>query len=235
MAVKPSPCGMRTSSNTSSGLRSLMKRRASMPVPASATSVICGSRSSSERSWRRASGSSSAMTVRIGSDIDRFLAWDAQAHRGVAASHEQFEREALIAVKVNQSAARHIEPDAEARHPRLAAFAETAHADREIQPFRRRIRLDRDGAAAAGFHAVTNGIFDEWLQDQRRHEQFLGVRLDVALHGQAILEAQLLDRAVALGEIQLLAERDAGLTARLEHDAQQVAQGHHRAERALVL
>ena len=78
-------------------------------LPASATSVICESRSSSERNWRRASGSSSAMTVRIGSDINRFLAWDAQTHRRMATPHEQFEREALLPVKVNQSAARDIE------------------------------------------------------------------------------------------------------------------------------
>src|SRR5690349_403391 len=224
MAVKPSPCGMRTSSNTSSGLRSLMKRRASMPVPASATSVICGSRSSSERSWRRASGSSSAMTVRIGSDIDRFLAWDTQAHRGVAAAHEQFEREALLAVKVNQSAARDIEADAETGDAWLAFFTEAAHPHRQIQPFGRGIGFDGDAAATAGFHAVTNGIFDQWLQDQRRNEQCFGLRLDVAFDRQAVLEAQLLHRAVPLGEFQLLAEGDAGLAARLEHDAQQVAQ-----------
>src|SRR6185436_9389811 len=86
-------------------------------------------RSSSERSCRRASGSSSAMRVVIGSDIHGFFARDAQRHRGLAAADEQVQRKSFIAIDIRQSATRDIEADAETGDARIAAFGEALHLD----------------------------------------------------------------------------------------------------------
>src|SRR5436190_3059621 len=169
---------MRTSSNTSSGRSSRMARRASWPLPASPTSVICGSRSSSERSCRRASGSSSAMRVVIGSDIHGFFARDAQRHRRLAAANEQVQRESFIAIDIRQSAARDIEADAEAGDARVATLGEAFHLDAHGERLAVALGFDQYAAMSADFDAVPDGILDQGLQDERGHQEVGGAGFD---------------------------------------------------------
>jgi hypothetical protein len=59
-------------------------------------------------------------------------------------------------------------------------------------------------------HPVADGVLDQGLEDERRNEAALGALLDFLGDGEAVAEADPLDREVARGVRQLLGERRSG-------------------------
>ena len=71
---------------------------------------------------------------------------------------------------------------------------------------------------------MLDGVLDERLENQPRHVGVERLRIDVELHGQPILEANLFDLEVLLQELQFLFQRDAGGAGAIEGEAEQIAE-----------
>src|SRR5262245_40884430 len=72
--------------------------------------------------------------------------------------------------------------------------------------------------------SVTDGVFDQRLQNQIRHARVERLRLDIHLHLQAISESRLFNLQVAFEKFQLLPKRRLLRTDVLHSQSQQVAQ-----------
>src|SRR4029079_12045741 len=79
-------------------------------------------------------------------------------------------------------------------------------------------------AAVAAGDAVLDGVLHDRLQDHPRHLAVERVGIDLHVDGKTILEARLFDVEILLEKIDLFLQRDLGLAAAIERDAEQIAE-----------
>jgi glycosyltransferase involved in cell wall biosynthesis len=99
-------------------------------------------------------------------------------------------------------------------------------------------------AGLARGNAELDGVLDEGLHEERRNGPGECGRLDGAIHGEAVFEAETFEREVVVHRLKFAGERDGLLMARIERGAEQigeeregllqpVAVRHHGVERDL--
>src|ERR1043165_4473520 len=83
--------------------------------------------------------------------------------------------------------------------------------------------------------AVTNGVLDQWLQEQIRHTSVQSLRSNLHPHGQPVGESHLLDVKIKPRKLQLFFERPFLFTRAIERAAQEVAQSRNHLHGGLSL
>src|SRR6185312_10975224 len=228
----PSMPGMRTSSSTTSGVRSTVSCSACSPFAASPAISTVPISSSRLRSRSRAGCSSSTINTRsfmpLASSCRQPLAIfdvrEAQRHDVLIVEPAGF-HERAIAVHERQ-------PLADIRERELVAFAivlplghGVAHDDGD-QPAGK-LAVDGDDAAMGlRLDAVINRVLEQRLQQQPWHQREHRQLIDVPYHLQPISEPQLLDALVDARDFQLLLEGD-GVALLAEVRAEEVCQVLH--------
>src|SRR5262245_28365691 len=229
---KPSSRGIWMSSRTTSGRVSATTRTASKPSAHSPTTSIPGSAARSRRRPRRASSSSSTITTRsvpvpsgMRSSLGRGDRRQRQTHRegGGGPFHLETRR---VTVERSQTPADIIDPETGPPPPGPFRVARIGHLDRQDAAGSTRRQPQRSAAGELG-DAVTHGVLDERLQDERRHEAGGGFLVDRLLDRQTRAEAHLLDRQVVVDQGALLRQRDA--VARAERQAAPQETGEQQA------
>ena len=124
-----------------------------------------------------------------------------------------------------------LEPDAPVeRHQAVGRqpVAAVADLDRQLRS-RARARMTIQPGRACGRDAVADGVLDERLQQQVRHQRVERLGIDLDRDAQPAAEPRLLDLEVLLQDVELVLERHLLRARRVERHAQQIAQliDHH--------
>ena len=98
--------------------------------------------------------------------------------------------------------------------------AVVAHLHHELVVLAAGADVDVPGAGLAR-DAVLDGVLDQRLQQQRRHEHVVGFRLHVVADDETVGEAGAFDLEVLAEEVELVLQRDLRLAETLERQAQQ--------------
>src|SRR6185295_7220101 len=228
----PSMPGMRTSSSTTSGVRSTVSCSACSPFAASPAMSTLPISSSRLRSRSRAGGSSSTINTRsfmpVASSCRQPLPVlqmrEAQGHDVLIVEPARLHERAF--------AVHEREPLPDIGERELVAFPIVlplrhgiAHDDRD-QPAGK-LAVDRDDTAVGlRFDAVINRVLEQRLQQQARHERLHRELIDVPHDVQPVAEPQLLDALINARDFQLLLERD-GVALLVEVRAEKVGQVLH--------
>src|ERR1035437_6517696 len=80
---------------------------------------------------------------------------------------------------------------------------------------------------------MLEGVLDEGLHDERRHESAHRARLERVAHGEPVAETNLLDRQVLLDERELRLEWQLGLGGRVEGEAEKLCEAREHEVRGL--
>src|SRR5690606_12446845 len=222
------------SRKTRSGASVRIISTASRPEAAvrASTSSSCARRS---RRRRRASGSSSTTSTRSGwasgigggaevvGDVERERDRSAGAATGRGSEGER----GGGSVERVEAGARVAEADALRRALGglvRQAGAVVLHVEHEAGARSARADGEAAGAVLDAADAVLDGVLDERLEDQVRHERVERAGLDLLGHVERALEADALDVQVVAEEVELVAERDLGGGGLVEGAAQERAQ-----------
>src|SRR5262249_16478814 len=156
----------------------------------SATIVMSRSPASSMRSRSHASGSSSTISTRM-----QRLRVRGNAQPGTESSSRRVAELELsrAAVQLRSASARIRDAETFAHFPRAGDIG--AHLDDQLSLAFVRDHVDA-APGGARCDAVTDGVLDQWLQDQVGHKQVERPRLDRAAYLESVAEADLLDLEV---------------------------------------
>src|SRR5262245_9743310 len=189
-----------------------MAATAANPSPHSPMISISPSPTSISTIFSRASGSSSTIKVLILSIS--FILLPHPERNGQADDQPALVTVAqievgVVAVKLLQPRAGVGQPDApfDLRAPGVRqSGAVVADLKLEFVPFEPGRNLDQP-RRGMWRDAVTDGVFDQRLQNQIGHARVERLRLDIHLHLQPVAESRLFDLQVAFEKFQLLPER----------------------------
>src|SRR5215510_9917180 len=226
---KPSSSGICTSRKASSGLWASMASTAANPSPHSPMISTSGSPTSISTILSRASGSSSTINALILSISFILLLHpkrNSQADDQSALVPVAKIEEVVGAVKLLQPRAGVGQSDAlfDLRAPGVRQTrAVVAYLKLEFILFEPGRNLDQP-RRGMWRDAVTDGVFDQRLQNQIRHARVERLRLDIHLHLQPVAESRLFNLQVAFEKFQLLPQRSHLRSDVLQSQSQQVAQ-----------